>query len=437
MSTTSETTAPLGSSATAPSSPAQAAAPAGAAPTYAELAAKYRPVFESIAAGAARRETDRVLLHRQIRELATAGFGAVRVPREFGGDGATAVQFFRLLIELAAAESNLAQALRSHIAFVEGRLYTNDAEWLRRVGGGQIMGNAWTETGTVAVGGVGTTIEPDGEDFRVNGTKYYTTGSLYADWIQTGARTADGRDVIALVRADAPGVTIHDDWDGFGQRLTASGTTVFDNVAVPASDVLVETERAPYATGVYQLIHVATLAGITQRVVRDVSGAVRERTRVFSHGNGVRPSEDIQIQQIVGEISAQAFAAEAATLRVAELLQEAFDLRSAAQGTGQGTGNSSATGSANGPSFEEAVLQVEFGSSQAQIVVSDLAQRASSSLFDALGASATKSELQLDRHWRNARVISSHNPVVYKSRVVGNWKINGSVPEFLWRSGTA
>lgn len=431
MSSTIETTAPSSAARVAPG-------PDNASPTYAELAAKYRPAFESIAAGAAGRESDRVLLHEQIGELAAAGFGAARVPREFGGDGATAVQFFRLLIELAAAESNLAQALRSHIAFVEGRLYANDAEWLRRVGEGQILGNAWTETGAVTVGGVGTTIEPDGGNFRVNGTKYYTTGSLYADWIQTGARTADGRDIIALVRADAPGVTIHDDWDGFGQRLTASGTAVFENVAVPASDILVETEQAPYATGVYQLIHVATLAGITQRVVRDVSEAVRERTRVFSHGNGVRPSEDIQIQQIVGEISAQAFAAEAATLRVAELLQEAFDLRPGIRTDGKAaTASDAAPPAAGASAFEEAVLQVEFGSSQAQIVVADLAQRASSSLFDALGASATKSELQLDRHWRNARVISSHNPVVYKSRVVGDWKINGSVPEFVWRSGTA
>ena len=431
MSSTIETTAPSSAARVAPG-------PDNGSPIYAELAAKYRPAFESIAAGAAGRESDRVLLHEQIGELAAAGFGAARVPREFGGDGATAVQFFRLLTELAAAESNLAQALRSHIAFVEGRLYANDAEWLRRVGEGQILGNAWTETGAVTVGGVGTTIEPDGGNFRVNGTKYYTTGSLYADWIQTGARTADGRDIIALVRADAPGVTIHDDWDGFGQRLTASGTAVFENVAVPASDILVETEQAPYATGVYQLIHVATLAGITQRVVRDVSEAVRERTRVFSHGNGVRPSEDIQIQQIIGEISAQAFAAEAATLRVAELLQEAFDLRPGIRTDGKAaTASDAAPPAAGASAFEEAVLQVEFGSSQAQIVVADLAQRASSSLFDALGASATKSELQLDRHWRNARVISSHNPVVYKSRVVGDWKINGSVPEFVWRSGTA
>ena len=406
----------------AATTPHFAPATAASARSYAELAAKYRPIFERIAAGAAEREANRELLHRQIGELAAAGFGAVRVPREFGGGGASAPQFFRLLVELAAAESNIAQALRSHVAFVEGRLYANDAGWLRRVGEGSILGNAWTETGPVAVGGVGTTIERVGEDFRINGTKYYTTGSLYADWIQTGARTADGQDIIALVKSDAAGVRIEDDWDGFGQRLTASGTTVFDNVLVPASDVLVETDQAPYTTGVYQLIHVATLAGITRRVVRDAAALVRGRSRVFSHGNGVPPREDIQVQQIVGELSAKAFTAEAAVERVANLLQEATELRAAG---------------AVPAALEEAVHLVEFGSSQAQIVVTDLAQRASTSLFDALGASAAKTELQLDRHWRNARVISSHNPVVYKSRIVGDWEINGTVPEFVWRSGTA
>lgn len=420
MTTTADptTAGPAEASAAAHFAPATAAS----APSYAELAAKYRPIFEGIATGAAEREANRGLLHRQIGELAAAGFGAARVPHEFGGDGATAAQFFRLLVELAAAESNIAQALRSHVAFVEGRLYANDAGWLRKVGEGRILGNAWTETGPVAVGSVSTTIAPDGDGYRINGTKYYTTGSLYADWIQTGARDAAGRDIIAIVEADAAGVSISDDWDGFGQRLTASGTTVFDNAHVPASHLVVEAEQAPYTTGVYQLIHVATLAGITRRVVRDVAAAVRGRSRVFSHGNGVPPREDIQVQQIVGELSAKAFTAEAAVERVANLLQDAIELRAAG---------------ADPAAFEEAVHLVEFGSSQAQIVVTDLAQRASSSLFDALGASATKTELQLDRHWRNARVISSHNPVVYKSRIVGDWEINGTVPEFVWRSGTA
>jgi alkylation response protein AidB-like acyl-CoA dehydrogenase len=389
--------------------------------TYNRLAQRFRPLFEEIAAGAEERENERILLHHQVRRLADTGFTALRVPVEFGGSGVSAPQFFRLLIELAAAESNLAQALRSHIAFVEDRLYANDAEWLRRVAEGAVLGNAWTETGPVTVGGVGTTITRDGDAYRVNGTKYYTTGSLYADWIQTGARTDDGVDVIALVRRDAPGVEVIDDWDGFGQRLTASGTSVFRNVVVPAADVITDTEHTPYDTGVYQLIHVATLAGIARAAVRDVAAEVRGRTRTFSHGNGTRPSEDIQVQQVVGEVSALAFASEAAALRVAELVQEAYEAHLVLP---RGEADSAA-------------VAVEFASSQAQIVVTEQAQRVASTIFNALGASSTRKGLQLDRHWRNARTISSHNPVIYKSRIVGDWEINGTVPEFVWRSGNA
>ena len=389
--------------------------------TWSSLSARFRPLFEEIAAGAAQRETERTTLHREVRLLADAGFTALRVPVELGGGGVSAPQFFRLLIELAAAESNLPQALRSHITFVEERLYANDAGWLRRVAEGAVLGNAWTETGPVPVGGVSTTITRDGGDYLVNGTKYYTTGSLYADWIMTGARTSDGADVMALVRRDAPGVEVIDDWDGFGQRLTASGTTVFRNARVPAADVLADTEHPPYDTGVYQLIHVATLAGIARAAVQDVAAEVRGRTRTFSHGNGTRPSGDVQVQQVVGEVSALAFASEAAALRVAELLEDACQAhreRSRAEA-------------------DDAALAVEFASAQAQIVVTEQVQRAASILFNALGASATRRGLQLDRHWRNARTISSHNPVIYKSRIVGDWEINGTVPAFVWRAGDA
>ncbi|MHA7283660.1 acyl-CoA dehydrogenase family protein [Arthrobacter sp. TMS2-4] len=390
--------------------------------TYTRLAEHYRPLFEEIAAGAAKREDERILLHTQVRTLADAGFTALRVPVEHGGGGVSAPQFFRLLIELAAAESNLAQALRCHIAFVEDRLYADDPVWLRRVASGAVLGNAWTETGPVPVGGVSTTIERDGDAYRVNGTKYYTTGSLYADWIQTGARTSDGVDVIALVRRDAPGVEVVDDWDGFGQRLTASGTSIFRDVVVPAADVITDTEHPPYDTGVYQLVHVATLAGIARSAVRDVAAEVRGRTRTFSHGNGTRPSEDIQVQQVVGEVSALAFASEAAALRVAELLQEAYEAHLV--GLPQVDADSAA-------------VAVEFASSQAQIVVTEQVQRAAATIFNALGASSTRRSLQLDRHWRNARTVSSHNPVIYKSRIVGDWEINGTVPAFVWRAGDA
>ena len=42
------------------------------------------------------------------------------------------------------------------------------------------------------------------------------------------------------------------------------------------------------------------------------------------------------------------------------------------------------------------------------------------------GASATKRSFNLDRHWRNARTLASHNPGTYKARAIGDHVINGT-----------
>jgi alkylation response protein AidB-like acyl-CoA dehydrogenase len=91
----------------------------GAAPSrrYDDLAAPFRPVFRRIREGATQRECDRVLPFEQIQWLKDAGFGAVRLPEEYGGRGATLPELFALLAELAEADSNLTQALRVHFAY--------------------------------------------------------------------------------------------------------------------------------------------------------------------------------------------------------------------------------------------------------------------------------------------------------------------------------
>ena len=79
---------------------------------YEQLAARFRPIFARIAEGAVERERNRVLPFEQIKWLKEAGFGAVRIPVEHGGAGASLPQLVQLLIELAEADSNLPQALR-------------------------------------------------------------------------------------------------------------------------------------------------------------------------------------------------------------------------------------------------------------------------------------------------------------------------------------
>jgi len=83
----------------------------------------------------------------------------------------------------------------------------------------------------------------------------------------------------------------------------------------------------------------------------------------------------------------------------------------------------------------EAVVAAELGSAQSQIVLSELVTRSATRLFDTVGASAISGAKGLDRHWRNARAVASHNPWIFKARELGNWSVNGIVPEFIWSVG--
>ena len=205
-----------------------------------------------------------------------AGFGALRVPREYGGGGASITELTQLWIDLAAADANLAQALRGHAALVEDRLWQHargrdQTGWFDRFTAGEIAGNAWSEVGSTAIDTQQTVLtqQPDG-GYRITGSKFYTTGTIYAEWADVYVRRVrpglPDEFAIALVDTRAPGVGIVDDWDGFGQKGTGSGTTSFLDVPVPAVDVLPFGERFVYQTALYQLNLLATLTGIAQMI---------------------------------------------------------------------------------------------------------------------------------------------------------------------------
>lgn len=398
--------------------------PLSAGTHYEALANRFRPLFRQIAAGNVEREQSRSLPYEPIRWLKQAGFGAVRVPVQYGGAGASVGQLFELLIELAEADSNIPQSLRAHFAFVEDRLNAPPSadrdKWFARFVAGELVGNGWTEVGAVKLGKVITQVRPEGANYVLNGAKYYSTGSIFADWIDVYAQRSDnGADVIAVVDAHHPGVTHSDDWDGFGQRTTGSGTSVYVEVPLPAEQVIPFETRFKYQTAFYQLVLLAALSGIGRAIERDIAQEVRERKRVYSHGNADSVSADAQIQQVVGQISAQVYAAEAATLRSAEPLQRAYVARFG-----------------DDPQAErQANIDAEIETAKAQVVVSELILRAATDLFNALGASGISVNKALDRHWRNARTVASHNPLIYKARIVGDWKINGTEPNYVWQIG--
>ncbi|WP_082620947.1 acyl-CoA dehydrogenase family protein [Nocardioides sp. Soil796] len=390
----------------------------------AEVRTSYQPLFEKISGGVIERERDGTLPSEQVDWLKEAGYGALRVPVEHGGAGLGWPELTQLWIDLAAVDNNLPQALRGHFALAEDRLHqhvigVDQTTWFARFVAGEIGGNAWSEVGSTAIDTQQTVLSADGEGFRLNGTKYYTTGTIFAEWADVYALREDGTFVIALVRTDEPGFSVTDDWDGFGQRGTGSGTAIFDNVWVEAANVLVFSERFPYQTAVYQLNLLATLSGIGRAALRDAVAEVRRRERNYSHANAARVRDDAQVLARIGEISAAVYAAEATTLRVADAVQAAFE--------------------ASGAEHDRVLAineAAEIESAAAQVVVTDLILKATSDLFDTLGASATSRAKALDRHWRNARTVSSHNPRILKARVVGAYEVNGTPPPYAWAIGT-
>ncbi|BDH57453.1 acyl-CoA dehydrogenase family protein [Tsukamurella sp. PLM1] len=387
----------------------------------AQLDARFGPVYARIAEGALARERDRVLVHEPIAELTAAGFTALRVPVELGGSGVTLRQFFRQLINLAAADSNIPQALRVHANFVEDqRLADTPAgdAWLRSAVDGVVVGNAITEPGAGSVGGYATrlTANPAG-GYLLNGTKFYSTGTLYADQILVAA-DLDGERVGILVDADAPGVEKVDDWNGFGQRLTASGTTVFTDVAVPADRLLgpgYGNPGATYATSYLQLVQLAGLAGIAQRATDDTIAWVRARTRTFSHAAADLQRHDPLVQQVIGRLSAAAWAAKHAVLAVADVLDQAL---------------------ADRRLHEDLLPEAELAAAHAQLTVIDLVLTATNDLFEVGGASIVDADTRLDRHWRNARTLAVHNPAIQKARAVGDLLLNGAELPYAWNAGS-
>ncbi|WP_421696580.1 monooxygenase [Aestuariivirga sp.] len=396
----------------------------GTGPTrrFASLAARFRPSFSRIAEGAVEREVTRTLPFEQIGWLKELRFGALRLPEQDGGYGATLEEFFELLAELAAADSNLAQILRAHFGFVEDLVGSPDparrALWNPRIAKGDLLGGAFTERGTKA-GIFATSIVPDGDGWLANGRKYYSTGSLFADWIELVGTGPDQKVVIAAVPTSAAGLTQEDDWDGFGQRLTGSGTSIYENVRLPADAVQPAEGRFQYQAAFYQTVHLATLTGIARAAAVDVSERLARRTRTFTHATNRIPRQDAQLLQTIGQVHAAAYAAGAITQRVAQALQRAYE---AAQGT-------------DGEVLRQANLAAEIEAAEGQVSLLPLVLRATTDLFDALAASATSRKDALDRHWRNARTISSHNPAVYKARVIGDFAVNRTEPPYMWLPG--
>ncbi|EJC83915.1 sulfur acquisition oxidoreductase, SfnB family [Rhizobium leguminosarum bv. trifolii WSM2297] len=377
-----------------------------------EAIAIARRLAAQFAARAAERDADRLLPFAELDLLAQSGLLAITVPAQYGGLDVSNAVLAEITAILAEADGSIGQIPQNHFYILEALRTDGNEEQQRyffgRVLAGDRFGNALSERGTKTVGHYNTRITRDGPGYRINGRKFYSTGVLFADWITVFALDAEERLTMAFVPKGTEGVEIVDDWDGFGQRTTGSGTTILDNVYVTADSVVFHHkgfERPTTIGSVGQIIHAGVDLGIARAAFAETLEFVRTKSRPWMDSGVDRASDDPLTIAKVGQI---AIRLEAATA----LVERAGHKVDAAQVE----------------TTEHKVVEATLAVAAAKVLTTEVALEASNTLFELAGTSSVQIGHNLDRHWRNARTHTLHDPVRWKYHVVGNYHLNGVTP---------
>ncbi|WP_248958948.1 SfnB family sulfur acquisition oxidoreductase [Sphaerisporangium perillae] len=366
------------------------------------------------AAAAAWRDAERILPSDELDRLSASGLLATTVPATYGGADlpvATVVEVIRLL---SVADPNIGQIPHSHFVYVSNlRLHGTPAQQSQlfaEVLAGKRFGNAQSEAGTKHVRDIRTTLVPDGPGrWRLNGRKFYATGALLADWIPVLAHLdVDGPLHVAWVERTTPGVEVIDDWNGLGQRTTASGSVVLTDVSV-TTDLITPyavTFDGPQTYGAFaQVLHAAIDAGIARAAVLQAAAFVRDVSRPYPDAGVERAADDPLVIHAFGEMELAVRAAEA-------LLKEA----------------AAAVDRAGADLTVESAGQASLAVAAARAATTSAALEASTRLFEVAGTRSAAASLRLDRHWRNARTHTLHDPAAWKIQHLGHWAVTGTLP---------
>jgi SfnB family sulfur acquisition oxidoreductase len=367
---------------------------------------------EQIRGDSAVRDKERRLPFEEIESFSQTGLWGITVPKEYGGAGVATTTFTEVVAIVSEADASIGQIPQNHYANVEEiRLIGTETQkkfFFDRILRGERLGNAAVERSGKNVIANQTRLVPDGDGFRLSGEKFYCTGALFAHWVPVRVTNADGKRVLAIVNRHSEGLTVIDDWSAFGQRTTASGTVVLKDVRVSQDQILpsYEAYQRPTTRGPFsQIIHVAIDVGIARAAIADTIEFVKNRSRPWIDANVERASEDPLTIQELGKLQYQQHAAEALMERAALKVDRAAAVLD-----------------------EKTVTAAALAVAEAKIAATEISIQATNKLFELAGTQSTLDKHGLDRHWRNARVHTLHDPVRWKYYALGNYYLNGVPP---------
>ncbi|VVN66493.1 Dibenzothiophene desulfurization enzyme C [Pseudomonas fluorescens] len=387
--------------------------PAAVLRNDAEALSAARELAQAARLQAATRDQQRKLPWAQLEQFTRSGLGSISIPREYGGPQVSFVTLADVFAIISAADPALGQIPQNHFGILhllQGAATERQKKQLfQSVLDGWRIGNGGPERGTRNTLELKARITAKGDGYVISGQKFYSTGALFAHWVAIKALNDDGKQVMAFVRRGTEGLRIVDDWSGFGQRTTASGTVLLDQVPVDA-DLVVDNWRigdSPNIQGaVSQLIQAAIDAGIARGALDDTIAFVRERSRPWIDAKVERASDDLYVIADIGKLKIELHAAEALLRKAGQVLDQV----SAA------------------PITAQSAARASIAVAEAKVLTTEVSLLVSEKLFELAGSRATLAEFNLDRHWRNARVHTLHDPVRWKYHAIGAYRLNATLP---------
>ena len=371
-----------------------------------------RNLAADFAKDAALRDRERILPAKELDAFSGSGLWAITVPKSFGGLGASFKTLTEVIKIISAVDPSIGQIPQNHLAALDAiRFSASDAQkqyWFGKVLEGYRLGNAFSEAKSKTVGAFETRVTEKNGKLIVNGEKFYATGALFAHYIHIGAVHDNGKVHLAIVPFDTRGVKIIDNWSSFGQRTTASGNVLLENVEVDPIGLIPAYRggESPSSNGsVSQIIQAAVDSGIAAGAIQDTIHFVKNHARPWLDSGQDHAHEDVFTISQIGDLVIKLHAAEALLERAAEAVDEII-----AHPT------------------EEGVSATSVAVAKAKILTTEIAILATNKLHELGGTKSTLGVHNLDRHWRNARTHTLHDPVRWKYFHIGNYALNGVKP---------
>jgi len=391
---------------------ARPAEPAHVIRDDAEAIAVANGLAQKFKQGAVERDRLRKWPVEELNAFSQSGLWSINVPKKFGGPELSYVTLSRVIEIISAADPSLGQIPQNHLGVVAAIRTVSDAAQQKllfaEVLRGTRFGNAFSEYGSKRAVDFETRFEDAGDHVVVNGRKFYSSGALLAHLVPIVALDGEGRAWYAIADRAAPGLSVIDDWSSFGQRTTLSGTVTLKDVKIPKTHLVpgYKGYDKPTADGaIFQIIQAAVDTGIARAAIEDTIDFVKTKSRAWVDSGVEHASQDPYTIQAVGDLRLRLSATQALLDRAGLAVDRAVVQPTA-----------------------ESVAEAQIAVAEAKIFSTEIAITATNKLFELGGTRSTLAEHALDRHWRNARTHTLHDPVRWKYAILGNYYLNGVNP---------